>query len=234
MAASYNGYYVKDDNLRSALEQIASLPKETYKPWLRNEVKGILQKLAKEDGSTISKVKSGIRAHYDLTKRKAAFVPLDFMRSYYAQGAPNTKWQPKLKNGRLVYVLTDKFPDNIWQGIKDWYKQKIEKYNPRAGLAKSVWVKAAQTLGLPISAAPSVMSSASELSQYQKIRVSVTEYNENMRYGIKVSTTTPYQRYIGTHALVAKTIGGRLAYQKRQVGDNIGRYITRIIKKYGS
>lgn len=175
---------------------------------------------------------AAIRQHYDFSwsgftaARPSLYTPR-------TPGGLRARSRARLtKNGFLIYVSTNQYPDELWAALTGENTSRLKKALAARGLTKQTWWKLAELAGLQIRVSP---------AQIKKARASTgrTYDNESFRrvqsvgkVGLFFATTQPILIKLGGQRILARAIAGRVRYFERNARNHVFDSMKTIAQRY--
>jgi hypothetical protein len=150
---------------------------------------------------------------------------------------PATLYTPKnlhrrnVRNGRVLYKLTNRYPDTLWQKIQQQRNKDLKKKLDARGLAKQSWWIIGNLLGLNVSA-PAYVTRAvpSTGKRYADETANVDRQEGELAY--EFENSQPTINAIEGAKILQQAINGRVNYFMANVSHDVFSKMETIAKKY--
>ena len=136
-----------------------------------------------------------------------------------------------VRNGRVLYKLTNRYPDTLWQKIQQARNKDIKKKIAARGLAKQSWWIIGNLLGLNVPA-PAYVTRAIPTSgkTYKDETARVDRQGAEVAY--EFENSQPTINAIDGAKILQKAIDGRVNYFLTNVSREVFDKMESIAKKY--
>jgi hypothetical protein len=200
--------------------ELSTSLKVPYSDVLEAEVGKVLEKAIEDTPAANA---SAIRAHQE--SARYSLQPADLY-------SPRQPGRRKLKNGRVAYNMTFRYPSFLWQEIQKARAVDIAKKIKARGLAKKSWLTIAAKLGLNVKAPGFVTTAVASTGKAYYDDVSGEKTGGAGDISIHIENSQPTINAIGGDEILQKAVDGREQYFVQNIAHGAFDSIDKIVKKY--
>jgi hypothetical protein len=200
--------------------------------------------LAGATRNTIKATKQSIQRNED--RRRAAVYKFDYAgpqsrtgKAYSAtEAAQLQKRAAKRRGGRgsgymLYYHQDHRYPDNIWQGIKEQRKKRVQEKLEARGLAASMFVKIGEALGIEVNAPAYLRKAAHHKKGEMRELIQVMSKGSGKSYEVGfVNNLTRLNKWAKAGMAFRKALNARANFFSRAVKLAASGKIKKTLDRY--
>jgi hypothetical protein len=207
----------------SAMQQLQKISGQDFKTVVRSEMSAILSAAVR--GTPKASVQN-ITDHH--LKQKAtvmwwpypgptsrtgkAYTPKELARAQKRAGKARTS------NGAALYILENRFPDQLWMKIQAKRAKRLKDKLGARGLAASMWVRIADQLQLEIKTPAYVRKAKHAKAGTLEEKVTVWQSGEGNKYRIGFENAlTKLNQYNKLGAMFRRVLNGRAKFFEKSV-----------------
>jgi hypothetical protein len=146
--------------------------------------------------------------------------------------SPQRPQRRNLRGSRVMYKLTNRYPDQLWAKLTDARNQDLKKRLAARGLAKQSWWKIGKLLGLDVDAPAYVQQAVAKTGKDYPQDESARTIREDGRIGYEGENSQPTINAIGGAEILENAMAGRIDFFLANMKKGVFDSMDEIARKY--